>query len=408
MREKRQSQVGEEARALETQALSLVQASPPDQASPGLEPLTPSPVTFVTGGGGNNLGQVKMVNYPAHQTPCVKTPANALRRRRSALKAAGEPASSARTVTLVQPELNQRSAHSGGQYAVLEVSQMQGSDLTTGDLRDLVDYSAVQDLEDGSSPILGRNLSASTNDTKTITPGSVCSPNMVDTPHIERMVAQYQEQDRRKLQEAAGVSFDPPSRGRESRETQQSKPSYISYRGQDLSPAILPQSCHQGKVNVRGSVSSPNIVITGHDQFVTDRRTFSPAPCFDERNTGTVFRFDDRFNPGQPHLLEKPRNSEVIKSTTPSKIPVSETFMIDQTPGNDGKMNGEKTPSSSGKKSASRIPRLLPPRSEAKTNYDQVIEKPDQDKGGESFKLQDSLKLLPPHGQRQSRSATKF
>ena len=389
----------EEARALETQALSLVQASPPDQASPGLEPLTPSPVvTFERGSGENNLGQVKMVNFPAHQTPCVKTPANALRRRRSALKVAGEPASSARTVTVVQPEVNQRSAHSGGQYAVLEASQMQGSDLTTGDLRDLVDYSALQDQEDGSSPILGRNLSNSTNDTKTITPGSVCSPNMVDTPQIERMVAHYQEQDRRKLQEAAGVS-----RGRESRETQQSKPSYISYRGQELSPALLPS--HQGKVNVRGSVSSPNIVITGHDQFVTDRRTFSPAPCFDERNT--VFRFDDRFNPGQPHLLGKPRTSEVIKSTTPSKIPVSETFMIDKTPGN-GKMNGEKTPSSSGKKSASRIPRPLPPRSVVKTNYEQVIERPDQDKGGESFKLQDSLKLLPPHGQRQTRSATKF
>ena len=131
MRERRQSQVSEEARALETQALSLVQASPPDQASPGLEPLTPSPVTTVArGGGGNKLGQVKMVNFPAHQTPCVRTPANALRRRRSALKAAGEP-SSERTVTVVQPEVNQRSAHSGGQYAVLEVSHMQGSDLNS-------------------------------------------------------------------------------------------------------------------------------------------------------------------------------------------------------------------------------------------------------------------------------------
>ena len=391
MRERRQSQVSEEARALETRALSLVQSSPPDQASPGLEPLTPSPVNSVVGG--NYLGQVKMVNFPAHQTPCVRTPANALRRRRSALKVAGQT-SSERTVTVVQPEVNQRSAHSGGQYAVLEASQMQGSDLTTGDLRDLVD--SLQDQEDGSSPILGRNLSNSTNDTKTITPGSVCSPN-VDTPHIERMLAGYKEQDRRKEQEAAGVR---------SRETQQSRPSYISY-GQELSPAWLSQQ-QQGKVNVRGSVSSPNIVITGHDQFVTDRKTLerenSQDPSFDDRNS--VFRFDSRFNPGQPHLFGNPRNYQVSKSTTPSKV--SETFMIDKTPGNDGKMIGEKTPSSSGKKSTSKIPRPLPPRSEVKTNYEQVIEKPDQDKGGESFKLQDSLKLLPHHGQRQTRSATKF
>merc|ERR1719347_1110074 len=59
MREQRQSQVTQvssEARALETQALSLVQSSPPDQASPGLEPLTPSPVSPVIS---PQLGQVK-------------------------------------------------------------------------------------------------------------------------------------------------------------------------------------------------------------------------------------------------------------------------------------------------------------------------------------------------------------
>ena len=355
----------EEARTLETQALSLVQSSPPDQASPGMEPLTPSPVT-VGGRPGNYLGQVKMVNFPAHQTPNVRTPGNALRRRRSALKQPGQT-SSERTVTVVEPEINQRSAHGGGQYAVLEASNMQGSDLTTGDLRDLVD--SVQDQEDGSSPLLGRNYSNSTNDTKTITPGSVCSPN-IDTPQIEKMIARYKEQDRRKQEEASGVSFETESR---TRETDQARSSYISYRGEELSPAIPSQL---GKVNVRGSVSSPNIVISGHDHYVTDRRTLqqenSPNPSFDDGNG--VFRFDNRFNPGQPHLFEKPRNYQVSKSVltpSPSKIPVSQTFMIDKTPATAGKMNGEKTPSSSGKKSASKIPRPLPPPPPMKTNYEQ-------------------------------------
>ena len=163
----------------------------------------------------------------------------------------------------------------------------------------------------------------------------------------------------------------------------------------------------------RYSVSSPNIVISGHDHYVTDRRTLqqeiSPDPSFDDGNG--VFRFDNRFNPGQPHLFEKPRNYQVSKSVftpSPSKIPVSQTFMIDKTPATAGKMNGEKTPSSSGKKSASKIPRPLPPPPPMKTNYEQVVEEPCLGKGGESFKLQDSLKLFPPHGQRQTRSATKF
>ena len=134
--------VTESARALETRALSLVETSPPDQASPGLEPLTPSPVSFQPERAGNPLGQVKVVNFPAHQTPCVRTPANALRRRRSALRQPGQ-ASSGKTVTVVQPQISQSSDRGGGEYAVLEASQMQGSDL-----RDL-----------------GRNHSNSTNNT---------------------------------------------------------------------------------------------------------------------------------------------------------------------------------------------------------------------------------------------------
>ena len=124
------------------QALSLVNTSPPHQASPGLEPLTPSPVSFPPVLAGIPLGQVKVVNFPAHQTRCVRTPANTLRRRRSALRQPGQ-ASSGRMVTVVQPQFSQSSAQGGGEYAVLEASQMQGSDL-----RDL-----------------GRNHSNSTNNT---------------------------------------------------------------------------------------------------------------------------------------------------------------------------------------------------------------------------------------------------
>ena len=153
MREQRQSQVTQvsnEARALETQALSLVQSSPPDQASPGLEPLTPSPVS-----------QVKLVNFPAHQTPCVNTPANALKRRRSALKQPGRSGGSSgkRTVTVIQPY---RQGEEVGNIPELEVSDMAGSNITTGDLVNLVD--SVQES------LLGdRNHSNSTNDTNNST-----------------------------------------------------------------------------------------------------------------------------------------------------------------------------------------------------------------------------------------------
>ena len=55
--------VSSEAQALEIQAPPLVQSSPPDQAGPRLEPLTPSPVTLSP-----QLDQV-MVNFSAYQRP---------------------------------------------------------------------------------------------------------------------------------------------------------------------------------------------------------------------------------------------------------------------------------------------------------------------------------------------------
>ena len=400
MREQRQSgvsQVSDEARALETQALSLVQSSPPDQNSPGLEPLTPSPVSLHPQH--HQLGHVKMVNFPSHQTPCVKTPANALKRRKSALKQQGKQdgaASSERTVTLVQPE---RRGQSNGEqeYSVLEASHMAGSDLTTGDLRDLVD--SVQD-----SSVGGRNHSNSTNDTKTITPGSVFSSN-VNTPDIMKMAKAYQEQDRRRREEELfRASFEDQSleKSAVTPESSLARPDHVSVRGEENSPYLAILS-HQGKVINRRSVSSPNIAISGHDQHVTDRRSQNQQNPHSPEN----FRFDNNFNPSCPRLLEDFHRKNT-KTTTPSKIPISQAYLIDKTPLREGVTEVEKTPGSSEKKkSASKIPRpestkkkekkdlVLPPRSQRVTNYEENIQRNSKNENGErSHNLQNSLKLV--------------
>ena len=59
-------------------------------------------------------------------------------------------------------------------FSVLETSDQGNTIVTTGDLNDLV---SIDQTNDDSSRILDRNYSSSTNDSKTITPGScVASP----------------------------------------------------------------------------------------------------------------------------------------------------------------------------------------------------------------------------------------
>ena len=398
MREQRQSQVTQvssEARALETQALSLVQSSPPDQASPGLEPLTPSPVSPVIS---PQLGQVKQLNFPAHQTPCANTPANAIKRRRSALKQPGRSGGSSgkRTVTVIQPY---RQGEEVGNIPELEVSDMAGSNITTGDLVNLVD--SVQES------LLGdRNHSNSTNDTKTITPGSVFSSN-IDTPEIMKMAEGYKEQDRRRRQEEEEQSFATSS---VTPEPALAKPDHISNRREETSPYLAIAS-HQENVSMRGTESSPNIAISGHDQHVTSRTSVLPED--DQSPNPNHFMFGE-MNLSSPMVLENvPTKNTYTITPSPSKIPTRQAY-LSKTPSKENGEEGEKTPGSSGKKlSASKIPRLdsgkklekkerkLPPRSQKPTNYEENLQRTNQDKGLERPQyLQNSLKLVPTNHSR--------
>ena len=113
------SGIAEDARALETRALSSLQASPPEVTTPGLEHITPSPVLDSNQQGGRKQGrreqvkvqqseaipsklqQVRMVNFTSCHPPHAKTPGNAIKPRRSSLK--GSVHAEGRTVTSMQP-----------------------------------------------------------------------------------------------------------------------------------------------------------------------------------------------------------------------------------------------------------------------------------------------------------------
>ena len=83
----------------------MTPVSPPDTGhhQQGMEMLTPSPVSMITFTAERSLvqdghrlpqvtpqpgklHQVRMMNYPVHQTPCTRTPGQAARGRKSSLK----------------------------------------------------------------------------------------------------------------------------------------------------------------------------------------------------------------------------------------------------------------------------------------------------------------------------------
>ena len=98
-----------------------------------------------------------------------------------------------KSVTVVQPQLYvDKHPSQGHPYSVLEASEFTETIVTTGDINDLV---SVDQTNDDSSRILDRNYSSSTNESKTITPGScVASPQFksnLNTQDINKMFCQY-------------------------------------------------------------------------------------------------------------------------------------------------------------------------------------------------------------------------
>ena len=158
---------------------------------------------------------------------------------------------------------------------------------------------------------------------------------------------------------------------------------FVTTRGEQLSPAALLEAGHCNKIQTRRSVSSPHLAISDHDQHVTERRGPDTAADSSQDQTTSfqaggqqqivagdgrhIFSFEDnQISPGQPLILsphEKYRVTRGASNATPSKIPLRETYKVN-TPTKDAQL---KSKSSSGEKSASKLPRpnvMMPPRSE--------------------------------------------
>ena len=427
-----QSLVSQDARALE--ARTMVHHSPPDADTGGLEPLTPSPVATiradqssvqegVTNGGvplnlatpgprGGKMGQVRILDYPPHQTPATKTPGRALNGNMISL------ARGSKSVRMVEPvKVPDRHLH-GEQYPLLEISELGQTAVTTGDLNNLLDTDQTVET---SMMILDRNHSSSTNESKTITPGScVVSPQLPDTTvrkskintqDIYKLYHHYYSHTEDNSSRAASKDSLTvvarqyyPKHGHSEASPQLmmapgDRDKFVTSRGDQLSPAPIMET-HCNKIQTRRSVSSPHIAITGHDQFVTDRKTLPPVndlsheqssfgfqtsaevhhqesnPPNPNQPSSNVFQFNHEFDPGEPHVEVWSTNSPAARyhqtsgsKQTPSKIPIrTSNEKSKETP---SKMISPTNSSvtSSGKKptSASKIPRLnskplLPPK----------------------------------------------
>ena len=173
-------------------------------------------------------------------------------------------------------------------FSVLETSDQGNTIVTTGDLNDLV---SIDQTNHDFSRILNRNYSSSTNDSKTITPGScVASPPLKSN---------LQTQDIYKL-------YDHYYPNIEEKEN------------------ITENSVHEDLNDHENIGTRP-----GLSNDIRNRSHNSPE----------VFKFDGNFDPSQPQsqsLSEKSPLSRYQKkrgsvNTTLSKIPMKETYFIGPT-----------------------------------------------------------------------------
>ena len=194
-------------------------------------------------------------------------------------------------------------------FSVLETSDQGNTIVTTGDLNDLV---SIDQTNDDSSRILDRNYSSSTNDSKTITPGSCVA--------------------------------SPPSKS--NLKTQDIKKLYYHYYPNFEEKESITENLVQEDLNDNENIGT----MPGLSNDTGNKSQNSPE----------VFKFDGNFDPSQPQrqsLSEKSPLSRYQKkrgsiNITPSKIPMKETYFIGPT-NLDSSVPHEKSKSNS----ASRIPR---------------------------------------------------
>jgi len=360
------SGIAEDARALETRALSSVQASPPEVTTPGLEHITPSPVldsnqqverrrgrreqdqVLQSDTIPSKLQQVRMVNFTSCHPPFAKTPGNALRPKRSSLK--GSVTVEGRTVTSMQPSQLFLAGHDRSHdQPLLDASEMCRTTITTGDLKDLCEN--TEEVETSlTTPYSAILHTATPSSGKTITPGSqnpstsgiqcqgnpspLTSLNSTLTPTNHSLLAQLDQN----LDHYTGK--EPP-----------------------IHLTVLGKGQDSEVVDKRSLQTSPNLAIIEFENNVTDRRSLAggtaPLPATselyitkreEEHNTSpaNVFLFNKSFDPAVPHQggdnnathqhHGRVKKSDRRLSSFASKIPINEGYLQHYT-GNSKKGN---------------------------------------------------------------------
>ena len=286
-------------------------------------------------------------------------------------------------MTLVQPQVfPKRAEHQ--HYPLLEASDLGQTIVTTGDVPDLLDIEGTRE----SVMILDRDYSSS-NDSKTVTPGSYAptppGKANIKTQEVYDMLGHYYPDFNQKRNRHSGE-------GRAKRSPVLVPPgldNFVTSRGQELSPAAV-MDTHCNKIQDRKSFSSPQIVIGDHDQFVTDRKASEDQDdhlfsnqvdlChlqLEQKTSPYIFTFDKNFDPCQPNLDVNQSRSPLANyvrrggsNVTPSKIPIKKTYIIN-TPTNISTTTDKTQTSSEKKSSGSKLPRpdsgkkTLPPRRES-------------------------------------------
>jgi len=352
------SGIADDAKALETRALSSVQASPPEATTPGLEPLTPSPVLSgnqqIERRGRreqfkesdtvhNNLQQVRVVNFTSRQPPSFKTPGNALKAKRSSLK--GSTTVQGRTVTTLQPSQLFLVGHDRSHdQPLLDASEMCRTAITTGDLKDLCENT-------------GEVETSLTTPSNAILPPHTVPPSrsITITPANQSLsisVTQFQDQNQDNPSPLTSLcsTLTPTNHIL----LQQPVQDAVFADGEPSKPTI---EKHDAKVVDRRSLISPHMAITEYEMNVTDRRSLAggtaPLPATselfitrreEEHNTSpaaNVFLFNKSFDPSIPHQVEVNRQYQHPQSGAtqdqlskdrrlshpPSKIPINEGYL---------------------------------------------------------------------------------
>ena len=341
------------ARALETRALSSVQASPPEVTTPGLQALTSSLVLS-----GNHqvegrrakrvqvaeesagrqefsfqqsrpkpskLQQVRMVNFPSFQTSCAKTPGNVIKTKRSSLKGTSH---GQRSVSTLQPSQLFLAGHDmRSDQPLLDVREMCSTAITTGDLRDL-----CEDTAEGETSLSHPCKDILT--VATVSPGAALTPSpgatLTPAATITPVSAPQSSHDNPSPLTSLGSYLTPSiqyilSKLQLLQQAQQPVQFETDWRS-DPSPHFAIAE-GEDRVNTKKQEISHQIVIAGQDARVMDRSPSSPHLIITGGGTALlpIISSDMFVTMGKEQHGNSPANASVINKNFDPAQPHRET-----------------------------------------------------------------------------------